>query len=65
MPRRNCVRGNFIRDTGSADCCRTNGEIVYLAQAGKSGYTMFCVGSELNAVAQYAKKVAERINRLE
>lgn len=41
------------------------GNEVYLSQAGKSDYTMFCVGSELNAIAQYAKKVAERINRLE
>lgn len=36
------------------------GNPVYLAEAERCGYSMFSVGSELNAIADYCKKTAER-----
>lgn len=41
--------------TGNAD---------YLAEAGRCGFQMFSVGSELNAAAQYCKAVSEQIKNL-
>lgn len=40
------------------------GNEVYLDKAGKCGYNMFCIGSELNAIAQYCKKVSEKVQGL-
>lgn len=35
----------------------------YLAEAARCGFAAFCIGSELNAVAQYCKSVAERVSK--
>ncbi len=55
-----CVGAAAVRANKIAGIITANA--AYLAKAKQCGFTYFCVGSELNAVADYCKQVTRKVN---